>query len=199
MSKTLLFYPLLTRLPTLLSTIPLQMLFVLPTSVQALQVRTETTSPQACPRKEFDVLRFESLSAHEEGIGFSEVPLQGYPRSVTAIPFYFKSCLKATRIYHPAAYRKHLIRDSGAPRFMLHVYGFDLSDRIWLVSIVMALVVACLLGCVFSTILAGPPYIPLCMYHLPKRHMCRYTSCHVPLHIMCRLGKWYILAKWHDA
>jgi hypothetical protein len=50
-------------------------------------------------------------------------------------------------------------------------YGFDLSDRIWGVSIVMTLVVDCLLGCVYPTILTGPPYIPFCLYHLPKRHM----------------------------
>ena len=44
------------------------------------------------------------------------------------------------------------------------------SDRIWFVSIVMDLVVVSLLGCVFSRILDGPPYIPFCMYHLSKRH-----------------------------
>jgi hypothetical protein len=39
--------------------------------------------------------------------------------------------------------------------------------RIGLVSIVMTLIVACLLGRVFSTFLAVPPYIPFFMYHLP--------------------------------
>jgi len=42
------------------------MLYDLPATVQTLPVRTEPTSPQACPRKEFNVLGFESLSAHEE-------------------------------------------------------------------------------------------------------------------------------------
>jgi hypothetical protein len=58
-------------------------------------------------------------------------------------------------MYPPVAYREHPILDFGAPRFMFYVYGFDLSDRIWLVSLVMTLVVVCLFGCVFSTILAG--------------------------------------------
>ncbi len=37
---------------------------------------------------------------------------------------------------HTERYRKHPIRDFDAPRYMFYVYGFDLSDRIWLVSIV---------------------------------------------------------------
>jgi hypothetical protein len=41
------------------------------------------------------------------------------------------------RIYPPDAYRKHPIRDFGAPRFMFYVYGFDLFDRVWLVFIVL--------------------------------------------------------------
>ena len=54
---------------------------------------------------------------------------------------------------------------------MFYVYSFDLSDRIWLVSIVMVLVVACLLGCVFLTILSGPPYIPfLLVSFAPAAH-----------------------------
>jgi len=47
-----------------------------------------------------------------------------------------KPCLKVTLIYPPAAYRKNPIRDFGAPKFMFCVYRFDLSFRIWLVSIV---------------------------------------------------------------
>jgi hypothetical protein len=63
----------------------------------------------------------------------------------------------------PVVYRKHPIWDFGDPRFMFYVYGFDLSDRICLVSIVMFFVAASYLGCVFSTILDGPPYIPFCL------------------------------------
>jgi hypothetical protein len=59
-----------------------------------------------------------------------------FQRRVTSIPVVLKPCLKATRIYPPAAYRKNPIRDFGAPKFMFCVYGFDLSFRIWLVSIV---------------------------------------------------------------
>jgi len=83
-------------------------------------------------------------------------------RRVTSIPFFLKPCLKTTRIYPPVVYRKHPIRDFDTPRFMFYVC---------LVSIVMTFVVAYLLGCVFSTILAGPPYITFCLYHLPKQHM----------------------------
>jgi hypothetical protein len=32
------------------------------------------------------------------------------------------------------------------------------------VCIVMALVVSSLFGCVFSTIIVGPPYIPFCLF-----------------------------------
>ena len=71
-------------------------------------------------------------------------------------PFSFPSCLKGTHIYPPSTYRKHLIRDSDAPWFMFYVYGFDLLGKIWLVSIVVALVVAYLFGCVVSTILTQP-------------------------------------------
>jgi hypothetical protein len=54
---------------------------------------------------------------------------------------------------------------------MFYVYGFDLSDRIWQVLVVMTSVVAYLFGCVFSTILGGPPYIiPFLLYHLSKQH-----------------------------
>ena len=48
---------------------------------------------------------------------------------------------------------------------MFYVYGFDLSDRIWLVSIVMVLVVAWLFGCVFTTILTVTPYISALREH----------------------------------
>ncbi len=71
----------------------------------------------------------------------------------------------------PDTYRRHPIRDFDTPRFILCVYGFELSDRIWLVSIVMTLVVDCLLRCAFSTIFTGPPYIPFCLYRLSKCHM----------------------------
>jgi hypothetical protein len=93
-------------------------------------------------------------------------PFQGYPRSIPSIPFYFNSCLKATLIYPPASYRKHLLRDAGAPWFMFSVYGFDLSER---VSLVMTL--TRVVPCVFATILAVTPYIPFCMYNLPNRSM----------------------------
>ena len=71
----------------------------------------------------------------------------------------------------PYTYRKHLIKDSGAQWLMFYSFGLDLLDRIWLVSKVVALVVAFFLGCVGSTIFAAPLYIPRYMYHLPKRHM----------------------------
>ena len=54
---------------------------------------------------------------------------------------FLKPCLKISHIYPPVGYRKHPIRDYGVPRFMFYVYGFELSDRICLVSIVMSLVV----------------------------------------------------------
>ncbi len=92
-------------------------------------------------------------------------------RPVTFIHFLIKPGLKVSRIYPPASYRKHPDRHFGTPTFMFYVYGFDLSDKIWFVSIVMALVVTCLLGCVFSTILTGPPYIPCCLYRFPKWNM----------------------------
>jgi hypothetical protein len=95
-----------------------------------------------------------------------------YLHDSSLLPFFLKPCLKISRNYPPATYRKLPIRDFDTPRFMFYVvYGFDLSDRIWLVCIVMVLVVVSLFGCVFSTILTGPSYIPFCLYRLPKRHM----------------------------
>ncbi len=95
-----------------------------------------------------------------------------YLHESSRLPFFLKPCLQTSRIYPPVAYRKLPIRDFDAPRFMFYVvYGFDLSDRIWLVCIVMILVVASLFGCVFSTIIACPSYIPFCLYRFPKRHM----------------------------
>jgi hypothetical protein len=38
-------------------------------------------------------------------------------------------------MFPPVVYRKHLIRDSDTVWFMFYVYRFELSDRIWLVSI----------------------------------------------------------------
>ena len=53
-------------------------------------------------------------------MGSKQLPSQGYPRSVTCIPFSFKLCLKGTFIYPPTSYRKHLLRDSDDPRFMFY-------------------------------------------------------------------------------
>jgi hypothetical protein len=47
-----------------------------------------------------------------------------------------KPCLKITLIYSPDTYSKHPVRDFGSPKFMIYVYGFELSGRIWLVCIV---------------------------------------------------------------
>ena len=54
---------------------------------------------------------------------------------------------------------------------MCYVYGFDLLEKLCVVSMVVVLVVPCLFGCVVSTIHTVPHYIPFCMYHLPKWHM----------------------------
>jgi hypothetical protein len=86
-------------------------------------------------------------------MGSRQRPFQGYPRNIPSIPFYFNSCLKTTRMYPPVSYRRHLLRNSGAPWFMFYAYGFDLSDRIWFVSLVMTLIVTC----VFTTILVVTP------------------------------------------
>ena len=53
---------------------------------------------------------------------------------------------------------------------MFTAYGIDLVDRIWFVYIVMALIVACLFGCVL-TFVEVTLYIPSCVDHLPKRYM----------------------------
>jgi len=51
-----------------------------------------------------------------------------------------------------------------------------MKHRIWFV-IVMALIVACLFGCVFTAFVAVTLYIPSCVDHLPKRHvMCAHES-----------------------
>jgi hypothetical protein len=63
-----------------------------------------------------------------------------------------------------------VVRDSHVTWFMFD-YGFDLSDRIWLVYIVMTLIVPCLFGCAFTVILAVTLYIRFCVDHLPKKNM----------------------------
>ena len=45
---------------------------------------------------------------------------------------------------------------------MFYVYGFDLLDKIWVVSIVVVLVVVCLFGCVVI-LLSSPRVFPLCV------------------------------------
>ena len=64
-----------------LSTTPLQMIYNLQTSVQTLQFRSEPTSPQTCPSKEFKVLRFERISTNEEVNG---IQAWSGPRTVRA-------------------------------------------------------------------------------------------------------------------
>ena len=49
------------------------------------------------------------------------------------------------------------------------LYGLELLVSVWVVSIVLALVVACLFGCFSSPILAVPLYISFRMYPLHKR------------------------------
>jgi hypothetical protein len=74
---------------------------------------------------------------------------------------------------------------------MFYVYGFDLSHRLWLVSIVKSSIVVCLFGCVFSTILVVSPYMPFCVYHLPKWHMmCVHFERFTVL-------LWIIVLVWH--
>ena len=69
----------------------------------------------------------------------------------------------------PSHLQKIPLRDSRVPWF--YTYGFDLSDRSCRVSIVLVLIVVCLYGCVFTTILTVTPYILFYMYHFPKWHM----------------------------
>ena len=59
------------------------------------------------------------------------------PSNMYFIPFFLKSCLKTTRIYFPTTYRKHPISHFDDPRFKFYVYDFDLSDRMWFVSLVL--------------------------------------------------------------
>jgi hypothetical protein len=57
----------------------------------------------------------------------------------------------------PQSHTENTSRDSDDPWFMIYDYGFDLSDRIRIVSTVMVLIVVYLFGCVFETILVVTP------------------------------------------
>ena len=63
-------------------------------------------------------LRFEDTCSQNLQNSYGVVTPPVDPRNVTSIPFSFKSCLKTTLIYSPTSFRKHLLRDSDAPRFM---------------------------------------------------------------------------------
>ncbi len=55
--------------------------------------------------------------------------------------------------------------------FSFVVYGLQLLVKVWFVFIVLALEVPGLLRWFTSTFLVVLPYLFLCTYHLPKRHM----------------------------
>ena len=54
---------------------------------------------------------------------------------------------------------------------MFTACGIDLVDRIWFVYIVVALIVASIVGCVLTSFVTVTLYILSCVDHLPKRHM----------------------------
>ncbi len=112
---------------------------------------SKTQAHRLAPARSLMFLALGVYRHTRRSMGSRQRPFQDYPRSVTSIPFYFKSCLKPTRIYPPVAYRKHLIRDSTSPRFIRYVYGFDLlSDRICLVSIANGFGISSIIRVCFS-------------------------------------------------
>jgi hypothetical protein len=72
--SSLFFTQVLPMLSTRLSTTPLQMIYNLPTSVRTFRFLIEISTPQSYTSKEFNVLRFESLSTHEEVTGIDWDP-----------------------------------------------------------------------------------------------------------------------------
>ena len=50
-----------------------------PTTVQTLRFRINNSSPQAYPRKEFNVLKIENLPVHEEADGIQPAPFPRLP------------------------------------------------------------------------------------------------------------------------
>jgi hypothetical protein len=71
------------------------------------------------------------------------------------------------RVYDALAFCYHEARSS----FMCVVYGFQLWGKVWFVFVVLDLDVLGLLRWLLSMIRVDPPYLFLCIYHLPKRHM----------------------------
>jgi hypothetical protein len=146
----------LQMLPTRIFTAPLQPLYIpttchihpfLPQTVSQGHTHLPPSHIQKKPyqgfwRSEVHVLRlrirfvrqdlasvhsFENLPAHEEVNGIQSAPSPRLPMTRN-IHLFLKPCLKISRIYPPAACRKHPIRDFGAPRFMFYVYGFVRQD-----------------------------------------------------------------------
>jgi len=96
--------------------------------------------------------------------------LQGYPRSKTTHTFPFTWCLKTVHRNSLIAYYRPTRALHGLS-FRFAVYRFHLLVRVWFVFIVLDLDVLGLLRWLSSMIRVAPPYLFLCTYYLPKRHM----------------------------
>jgi hypothetical protein len=114
---------------------------------------------------------FENLPAHEEVNGIQPAPFPRLPMTHNIHPFLPQTVPQDLTHLPPSRIQKTPYQ--GFWRSEVHV----LCLRIRLVRQDLACVYSdgfgsCFLfGCVFSTIIAGPPYIPFCLYRLPKRHM----------------------------
>ena len=108
-------------------------------------ISSEPTNPPVCPRKEFNVLLFESLSSHEV---------------INWIPTGLLGRFSTKRHIHPLLRGGLRIASQDNTHWSLHPRC--------LVAIVLSLVVV---GCVSSTIPVIPPDIFFYVYHLPKHNM----------------------------
>ena len=87
---------------------------------------------------------------------FSIKCFEGFSWSVTTIPSFIPR-LTITLVSVSVALFNHLIRVLSSLRILIVVYGFELLVRVWLVSLLLTFVVACVFGCVPTPILVVPP------------------------------------------
>ena len=96
---------------------------------------------------------------------------QGYPRRRTAHTFPFSRSLETGHRNSLHATYHALTRVFRGLSFLCVVFGFQWLGRVCFVLLVLALDVLGSLRRSFSMILVAPPYLFLCIYIMPKRHM----------------------------
>ena len=160
------------RLSIWFSTVPCQVSVDLSPSAQDNPVHTPTTGLHPFSRKDFDVYLEEVLSSQDL---VSWISTSGTLARVSDAP------RKKTRETSPDLTTTSF--NQVIPRLFMKCHNHPLFQsfvRVWVVSLVLAFVVDCFFGCVFSPIHTVPPSMSVCMYHYIYLLVC----------IICLSGTW---------